>query len=275
MELQQSPLYGKYIETFKWNVLHVDGIQMFYRHIPFVGGLLKIQRPIHLPKLAKLLPILKTHRVETVAIEPIQTQNVKSYTTWCKALGKHVRVNRSVYLPAKTIIVDLTSSEDSIFSRFSEAKRRAVRKAQKMGVVVEESGDIKNLIRVKNKSGGFFGFITTVGIDKLWGILAPRHATVLLAYSKNRSIIGGILLVFWEDTAFYWIAGATHEGKHVSAPTLLVWEALKVSKKIGAKFFDFVGVWDERTPHDHKDWLGFTKFKEGFGGSNVYYPVIE
>ncbi len=273
MELQQTPLYGKYIETFTWDVIRVDDVQMFYKHIPFMGGLLKIQRPAHLPTPAKLIPILKTHNVKTVAIEPIQTQDIKSYTTWCKTVEKHCRVNRSVYMPAKTILVDLSPTEDEIFARFSEAKRRAVRKAQKNGITVEESGDIKNLIHIKNKSGGFFGFITTVGIDKLWAILAPKHATVLLAYSKNRRVIGGILLVFWGDTAFYWIAGATREGKKIFAPTLLVWEALKVSKKFGSKLFDFVGVWDERTPNDHKDWLGFTKFKEGFGGTNIYYPI--
>ena len=57
------------------------------------------------------------------------------------------------------------------------------------------------------------------------------------------------------------------------APTLLVWEALKLSKKHGAKQFDLVGVWDDRTPHKFHEWKGFTKFKEGFGGKIVYYSI--
>jgi lipid II:glycine glycyltransferase (peptidoglycan interpeptide bridge formation enzyme) len=39
------------------------------------------------------------------------------------------------------------------------------------------------------------------------------------------------------------------------------------------KQFDFVGVWDERKADQHHDWLGFTKFKEGFGGRTFYYPL--
>jgi lipid II:glycine glycyltransferase (peptidoglycan interpeptide bridge formation enzyme) len=79
--------------------------------------------------------------------------------------------------------------------------------------------------------------------------------------------------VFWEKTAYYWIAGATREGKKLFAPTLLVWEALKVAKRHGMKQFDFVGIWDDRKPTEHHDWLGFTRFKEGFGGTPFYYPI--
>ena len=103
--------------------------------------------------------------------------------------------------------------------------------------------------------------------------MAPDHATVLLAYADTHKIVGGILLVFWEKTAYYWIAGATKQGKKLFAPTLLVWEALKTAKRHRMKQFDFVGVWDERTADQHHDWLGFTKFKEGFGGKTFYYPI--
>lgn len=265
MELQQSKLYGRYIASLGWQVSRQDGVQMFYKKIPFMGGLLKIQRPEILPDI---IPFIKKYNVKTVAIEPKIA--VKNYQNWCKKIP--CRVVQSQYMPTKTIRVDLTPTEETIFSRFSEAKRRAVRKAIKNGVIAEESKNIKELIRIKNKSGGFFGFITTVGIDKFWNIMAPRHATILLAY-HNEKIVGGVLLVFWNKTAMYWIAGATGEGKKLFAPTLLVWEALRVSKKRGAREFDFVGVWDERNPNDHHDWKGFTRFKEEFGGKSYYWPI--
>lgn len=273
MDLQQSPLYGKYITALKWQVFQLDGTQMFYKYIPLTGGLLKIQRPAKLPTTQKLIPFIHEHHVKTVAIEPTQDQNLASYKRWCKTLEHHVRVVRSSYQPAKTIRIDVTPPENDIFARCTEAKRRAIRKAQKNGVMVEESDGIRNLIRIKNKSGGLFGFITTYGIDKLWALIHPAHATTLIAYDARHTIIGGVLLLFWNKTAFYWIAGASREGKKLFAPTLLVWECLRTAKAHGCRDFDFVGVWDERKPTEHKDWIGFTKFKEGFGGTPLYYPV--
>lgn len=269
MELQQSSVYAEYISSLKWKIIMADGIRMFYKKIPFLGGLLKIQRPATLPNVTKLIREL---HIATVAIEPTQNQDIRKYKAWVKKLSTHCRVVRSVYLPTKTILVDLKPKEEIIFQRFSEAKRRAVRKATKNGVIVTESQDIKNLIRIKNKSGGFLGFITTIGTDTFWNIMAPKHATILLAH-RNNKLVAGVLLVFWNKTAHYWIAGATHEGKKFFAPTLLVWEALRLSKKRGAKLFDFLGVWDERKPSEHNDWKGFTRFKEGFGGVVCYYPV--
>jgi lipid II:glycine glycyltransferase (peptidoglycan interpeptide bridge formation enzyme) len=270
MELQQSSDYAKYITTLNWQVFTVDGVRMFYKKIPFMGGLLKIQRP---EKLPSVIPLVKNLHIKTVAVDPKETQNIQEYKKWINKVSKYCRVVRSGYMSTKTIRVNLRPPEEQIFSHFSEAKRRAVRKAQKNSITVNETADIRELIRIKNKSGGFMGFITTVGIDKFWNIAAPRHATIVLAYTQQSKLVGGILIVFWNTIAYYWVAGATREGKKLFAPTLLVWEAIRVAKKHGAKEFDFLGVWDERKPAQHHDWKGFTRFKEGFGGTTLYYPI--
>lgn len=273
MELQQSSLYANYIASLKWNIISLDGVHMFYKRIPFLGGLLKIQRPPRLPNPRKLTETIRELNVKTVAIEPVQRQRSDLYKKWVKAVSRYARVSRSEYMLTKTIRIPLSPTEDNIFRALTEAKRRAVRKAQKNGVTVHQSANIRDLIRIKNKSGGMLGFITTIGIDTFWSIMAPRHATIVLAYNAPGAVVGGVLLVFWNRIAYYWIAGATQEGKKLFAPTLLVWEALRVAKKHGAAHFDFLGVWDERQPEKHTDWRGFTKFKEGFGGKSVYYPV--
>jgi hypothetical protein len=36
--------------------------------------------------------------------------------------------------------------------------------------------------------------------------------------------------------------------------------------------FDFEGIFDERYPKSNRDWLGFSKFKSGFGGKEIYFP---
>lgn len=132
MELQQSPLYAKYISALKWQIVNVDGVRMFYKKIPLLGGLLKIQRP-------KKLPHIPPIDIKTIAIEPIEHQNIAAYKKWVTSLEKKYHVVRSGYMPTKTILVDLKPPQEKIFDSFSEAKRRAVRKAIKNGVTVSQS----------------------------------------------------------------------------------------------------------------------------------------
>ncbi|EKD87509.1 MAG: hypothetical protein ACD_36C00047G0001, partial [uncultured bacterium] len=68
---------------------------------------------------------------------------------------------RSPFLPTKTLRIDLEPDEAVIFSRFAEAKRRAVRRAQKNNLQIYKSTNIDEFIRLKNKSVGFLGFITS------------------------------------------------------------------------------------------------------------------
>lgn len=277
MEIQQSSLYADYIKKLRWTVIRHEGFNIYIKQFPLYGGLAKIQRITKLFDPREFTSFLKKHRIRRIIIEPDKNILQSALNLWTTQLSQYVAINTSPYIPTKTIAVDLTPSEDEIFQKFSEAKRRAVRRAMKNGVFVSESTNVGDLIKIKNKSSGFLGFITTYGIKDLWHIFSPSHASIVLAYSsmKQYHIVGGILLLFWDKTAYYWIAGATKNGKKLFAPTALVWEALKISKKRGCRRFDFVGVWDERIPQGYASWKGFTKFKEGFGGENIYYPIVE
>ena len=282
MEIQQSPLYASYIRSLGWSVESVEGGQLFIKKFPVFGGFAKLQRTTRLPSIGTLLPLIRAYQINKLSVEPDAGIPQRTFALWINKISPHVSLITTAYLPTKTIRVNLHGSENDIFTRFTQAKRRAVRRAEKNQVAVRTSDRIEDLIRVKNTSAGFLGFITTSCIDKLWSVFAPRHAEILLAYAprfslitRHRSIrtLGAVLILFWDNIAYYWIAGATREGKKLFAPTLLVWEALKVSRRRGMKQFDFVGVWDERLPKENHNWKGFTKFKEGFGGKTVYYPI--
>jgi lipid II:glycine glycyltransferase (peptidoglycan interpeptide bridge formation enzyme) len=273
MELQQSPLYQKYIEALHWNVADVEGSAIFYRRIPLLGTLAKLQRPTRLPYLPKLIMTLKKLKVSQISVEPKEDVSQEEFSRYISILSKFFHIITSPFIPTKTIIVDISASTKEVFAKFTSAKRRAVRKAEKNNLTVVESHDINDLISIKSKGAGMFGGITTHGIDRLWKLFYPKHATVLLAITGSERVVAGVLLLFWNTTAVYWIAGATHEGKKLFAPTLLVWHALQTGKKRKCTAFDFIGVWDERKPKQFPEWKGFTKFKEGFGGTPLYYPI--
>ena len=229
---------------------------------------------LKLKSISKFLTILRKHHVKTLAIEPDSRVRQQDFTRWCTYAASRIRLNKDPFIPTKTIQVGLTDSEHNLFHRFTEAKRRAVRRAEKNRLIATVSSDIDAFIRLKNRSAGFFGFITTTGAKKLWDKLQEKNRAVLLANAQNQlHPVAGIFLIFWNRIAYYWIAAATKEGKKLFAPTYLVWEALKVSKKRGCKTLDFVGVWDERRKEKNHEWKGFTKFKEGFGGVPLYYPL--
>ena len=273
MELQQSPLYQAYIKALHWNVVDVDGSVIFYRNIPLIGTLAKLQRPEHLPYVPKLIMKLKELHVTQLSVEPKEDVVQEDFDRYLIALSKFFRIITSPFIPTKTIVIDISGSTKELFSKFTSAKRRAVRKAEKNNITIVESHNINDLISIKSKGAGMFGGITTHGIDRLWKLFYPKHATILLAKTDTTRVVAGILLLFWNNTAFYWIAGATHEGKKLFVPTLLVWHALKIGKKRKCTKFDFIGVWDERKPKQFPEWKGFTKFKEGFGGMPIYYPI--
>ena len=128
---------------------------------------------------------------------------------------------------------------------------------------------------------GFLGKILKVDkqFKALWQAFWPKKTALLLAY-PSPGVPGatfsallpfaGLLLLFHDQIAYYYQAASIKLGKKLAASSLLVWEALRLSKKKGCKTFDFEGIFDPRFPQ--KSWLGFTKFKKGFGGREIVYP---
>jgi hypothetical protein len=275
MEIQQSKLYQSYIESLGWSSESIGQTLLIYRRIPLVGTIAKIQRPERLPDLDHTLTLLKKLSVRTLAIEPGTCVGQKELTAFVSEIKKNkIRINPAPFLPTKTIRISLSPGEEMILQAFSEAKRRGLKKARRLGVSIKEDNEPDAMISAKNRAAGIFGSITTYGIAKFFRILPPEKRKALVGYLPgNTKPQGSIFLIFWNRTAWYWIAGATRAGKKFHLPTALVYHALLTSKRHGMKDFDFVGVWDERMPHENRSWLGFTKFKEGFGGKPVYYPV--
>jgi hypothetical protein len=263
-DIHQSQQYAQYMRAIGWKVETLDGVAVFIKPIPLLGAIAKIQRADKIPNDEKLRQLKQRYHIRSITFEPSLTCTVP----------ENYLLASAPFLPTKTIHIDLTLSETDLFKNLTEAKQRAVRRAAKAGIVVKQSTDIDAFIHLKNKSAGLLGFMTTKTLPPLWQTFSPDHASLLLACNNNESSppIAGIFLLFQNKTAYYWIAGANSLGKKLFAPTLLAWEAQKLAKAKGCTVFDFEGVYDERYPNLNKNWLGFTKFKEGFGGKVVYFP---
>ena len=263
INIRQSPLYTDFMRRIGWIVEEIDGVFIFIKKFPFLGAVAKIQRPNHLPSYNKLKQLMQKYHLRSISVEPNFNYQLSI---------NNYQLSHDPYIHTKTIHIDLTASETTVFNRFSSAKRRAVRRAQNLGVTVSIGDNLEDFIKLKNRAAGLFlGFMTTQGFTKpLWHTFAPQHARVLLASLPQEKNIAGILLLFYEGIAYYWMAAANRRGKKYFAPSLCVWEALKFAKKENCT--DFEGVFDERFSKQSPQWKGFSKFKAGFGGKNIYYP---
>lgn len=94
-----------------------------------------------------------------------------------------------------------------------------------------------------------------------------------MAYNRGQTtdniVLAGALILIHDKISYYFHAASTPEGQKLSAPYLVVWEAIKLAKKKDCRVFDFEGIYDERFPI--KSWKGFTHFKKSFGGKEVEY----
>lgn len=271
MDIRQTPEYANYLKLLGWQTIKIKQStprltrQVFVKKFPLIGSIIKVQRikpPIPFEEIEKVAKEKKSFLIQ-IDQEPPKITNYKKH---------RYKINKTPYFPTKTIQIDLTQTEDKIFTSFSEAKRRAVRKAIKNGVIVKETNDCQEFLKLKKKSL-LEKFVLPIMAEKeiktLWQAFWPKNGKIILAYFKNKPV-AGIFLLHYTKVAYYWLAAATSQGKKLFAPTLLVWEVLKTTKKLGCELFDFEGIYDERFPV--KNWLGFTKFKEGFGGREIIYP---
>ena len=271
MDIRQSPEYAKYIEFIGWQVEKINKGNVFIKKIPLFGSLIKIQRidsPISFAEIEKLA---KKHRAFQVIIEP----------SFAPQTPHDYRPLKSPFIPTKTLILDLRQTEEKIFASFSKNKRRDIRIAEKNHLVIKE-GSPQDFVRLKKKTL-WKKRILPLGTEREVLPLVKAFggkSKILVVYpsearqfggAKEGLPLAGTLLLFHNKTAYYWQAAATNTGKKFMAPTLLLWEAIKLAKKKGCEVFDFEGVYDERFPKN-KSWLGFTHFKKGFGGKEVFYP---
>lgn len=267
-DLRQTPQFAQHLKSLGWQVSRCSVTQekpyMFLRKLPLIGIIVKLQRPEGEIKFDQIQKLIDKYKISAFYIEPkIPTSpNLKN---------TKFGYSKFSFLPAKTIIVDLAKSEDELLKSMKPKTRYNIKIAQKRGVVVRKSEDINTFFKLWKsqafKRGMFLPQKKEIcGLFKSFG----RNCLLLVAY-KDETPIGGILLALSSDTAFYMYAGSTSGGKKLFAPTLLAWEAIKLSRKRKLKYFDFEGIYDERYPQT-KSWIGFTKFKEGFGGKVVEYP---
>ena len=255
-DLRQFPEFAHFMEKINWKVGKKKDFQFYIRHLPILGNFIKIQRPPSKISAKKLESLAKKYHAFAVQVN---------------------------YSPTKTLQLDLTLPLDQIQKQMKKDARYEIKKAEKNKqslllrnkIIVKQSKDIELFIKIWHRNALRRGFWIPFGkeIRSIYEAFG-KNAYLLLASRLSpvacHPVVAGALILFSDKTAYYFHAASTPEGRKLSAPYLVVWQAIKLAKRQGCQIFDFEGVYDERFPQ--KSWRGFSHFKKSFGGKEIEFP---
>lgn len=172
-------------------------------------------------------------------------------------------------------VLDLSHSEGELLNKMHPKTRYNIRLAQKKGVKVEVKKDRKSLETYLKL------YFETTKRQKYLGHNEYYHRMVwltmnqanmsyfLIATYKKQPLTAWMLLEF-KDTLYYPYGGSSDKYREVMASNLVAWEAIKLGKNLGLKYFDMWGaLGPDASPDD--PWQGFNRFKKGYGGKLIEY----
>jgi peptidoglycan pentaglycine glycine transferase (the first glycine) len=166
--------------------------------------------------------------------------------------------------PTKTLMLDLSQSEEELLAQMHQKTRYNIHLAEKKGVTLLESKQeqfakfydlLLDTYRRKEKGLHSRNYYQKLYLDHI--------SKIYFAEFENR-ILCANMMIYYGDTMTYLHGGSSSEDKNIMAPHLLQWEQIKLAKAQGYKYYDFWGI-------DEIKWPGVTRFKKGFGGFEVDY----
>jgi lipid II:glycine glycyltransferase (peptidoglycan interpeptide bridge formation enzyme) len=195
-----------------------------------------------------------------------------------------LRVTRTIDVqPSKTLLLDLTKTEDELLKGMHQKTRYNIRLAEKKGVEIFESEnlekDFEEFWKLMSETKERDGFrlhekkyyqrqlrITNYELRNNSSLSTTSYQlqTKLFLAKYNGEIIAAGIFSFFGDTATYLHGASSNKFREVMAPYALQWGVIKTAKKIGCKYYDFSGISEQK-------WPGVTRFKKGFGGFEFDY----
>lgn len=182
------------------------------------------------------------------------------------------------FTPEHSLVLDLEKSEDEILAQMKPKGRYNIQIGVRHGVLVHRYGsdasekDFVAFYEILKKTAGRDSFSTHPKFfyKTLLETFGAEGANLFLAYSPEKKVIGGIIVIYYKDTATYYYGASDYAHRNLMAPYLLQWEAIREAKRRGIKHYDFLGI---APPHAKKHpYAGITEFKKKFGGREITHP---
>jgi len=187
------------------------------------------------------------------------------------------------FQPKHEWILDLDKTEDELLAGMKKVNRYTVRQAEKLGATIEI---------VKENFGKYFDkfyelISKTAERDEFSHFPKEYYRKIFDACEKDKNAFltvgrygGEVLLVNFflkfGDTVYFLFSGSDDTERRVGYTYLAQWAAIKESKGLGFKIYNFGGYAPENCKYIfYKKWSGFSDFKRRFGGRMIEYSDFQ
>lgn len=164
-------------------------------------------------------------------------------------------------------------SADDLLASFSQSLRREIRSGRELALDIEATGvaGAKTVFRETTsryaEQGESFGVTWPYVRDTITKL--DERARAYVAHDPSGEYLGGIITLFSNDAAYYWLGGARASYDGVSINSLLHWQIIRdVAENPpieSVSSYDLVGANTER----------LCRYKSKFGADLVPYYVVE
>ncbi len=182
--------------------------------------------------------------------------------------------------PNQTRIIDLTLSEDQLFTQMTSTYRKKIRRAEKHGCTIEivrasDSSAIKRFYPIVEEIYARTDYVMfgKAYYKRIWEIFEATGGAVIVFVKYRGRDIGGLFYVNSVDTANELYGGVVAEGLPLQANYLLKWAGIRHAKTLGLTRYDMWGVGQmvngSYLPNDPL--YNISLFKKDFGGLHVTF----
>ncbi len=292
----QTSAWGEFKAGFGWKPVRVQagesGAQILLRRLPLGLSFAYIPKGPLGDDWQALWPeidrVCRQNRAIFLKIEP---------DAWEGAAG-HLAPALAGFIPARpvqpyrTVLIDLSGSEEDWLARMKQKTRYNIRLAQRKEVVVQPSSDIAAFQRMMQVTGARdgFGVHSLEYYQKAYRAFTETDNVALLMAEYQGQLLAGLMVFAAGQTAWYFYGASTNEERNRMPTYLLQFEAMRWAAARGCLTYDLWGIPDldeqELEAHfsEHGDGLwGVYRFKRGFGGEifrtagawdKVYFPAL-
>jgi lipid II:glycine glycyltransferase (peptidoglycan interpeptide bridge formation enzyme) len=186
----------------------------------------------------------------------------------------------------------LKGEENDILSRMKQKTRYNIKLAQKHGVVVNASSDVREFHRLMVVTGERDGF----GVHSLdyyqtaYNLFHPIKGCELFYAEYQGEILAALFVFAHGNRAWYFYGASSNEHRELMATYLIQWQAMRWAHARGCLEYDLWGVPDQdletleaNFTNVQQGLWGVYRFKRGFGGilrrsagpwDRVYQPMV-